>query len=168
MKTLERLVSCPLTVRTMIFGDILASFLFGVLLSVVPVIIGLAFGVCVRAPVILSIAIVIGAFSFSSLGLLFSTIPTDLVSNVMMLSTLVKFPLIFISGIFIPIEALPQWGVAIASLSPLTYFTDIARFSISGNSYYPLYLDFTLLIVSALIFLMLSIKFHERALIRRL
>jgi len=168
MKTLERLVSCPLTVRTMILGDILASFLFGVVISIVPVIIGLAFGICIRAPVILSIAIVIGAFSFSSLGLLFSVIPTDLVSNVMMLSTLVKFPLIFISGIFIPIEALPQWGVAIASLSPLTYFTDIARFSISGNSYYPLYLDFTLLVASAVIFLMLSIKFHERALVRRL
>ncbi len=168
MRTLERIMSCPITVRTMILGDILASFLFGVALSIVPVAIGLAFGVCVNTPVILSIAIIIGAFAFSSLGLMFSTIPTDLVSNVMMIAALVKFPLIFISGIFIPIEALPRWGVAVASLSPLTYFTDIARYSIAGEAYYPLCLDFAVLVLSAILCLTLAIRFHERALVKRL
>ena len=167
MKTLERLISCPITVRTMIFGDILASFIFGTTISIVPVVIGMVMGVGVKAPLTLGAAIIIGAFAFSSLGLLFSTIPTDLVSNVMMLSTLVKFPLIFISGIFIPISDLPDWGVAVASLSPLTYFTDIARFSIEGYAFYPLYLDFLLLIASAVIFLVLAVKLHERTLVRR-
>ncbi|HEC56781.1 MAG TPA: ABC transporter permease [Candidatus Syntrophoarchaeum butanivorans] len=167
MKTLERLISCPITVRTMIFGDILASFIFGTIISIVPVVIGMVMGVGVKAPFTLGAAIIIGAFAFSSLGLLFSTIPTDLVSNVMMLSTLVKFPLIFISGIFIPVSELPDWGVAVASLSPLTYFTDIARFSIEGYAFYPLYLDFLLLIASAILFLVLAVKLHERTLVRR-
>jgi len=167
MKTLERLISCPITVRTMIFGDILASFIFGTTISIVPVVIGMVMGVGVKAPFTLGAAIIIGAFAFSSLGLLFSTIPTDLVSNVMMLSTLVKFPLIFISGIFIPVSELPDWGVAVASLSPLTYFTDIARFSIEGYAFYPLYLDFLLLIASAILFLVLAVKLHERTLVKR-
>ncbi|OFV67907.1 MAG: ABC transporter [Candidatus Syntrophoarchaeum caldarius] len=167
MKTLERLISCPITVRTMIFGDILASFIFGIIISIVPVVIGMVMGVGVKAPLTLGVAIIIGAFAFSSLGLLFSTIPTDLVSNVMMLSNLVKFPLIFISGIFIPVSELPDWGVAVASLSPLTYFTDIARFSIEGYAFYPLYLDFLLLIASAVLFLVLAVKLHERTLVRR-
>ncbi len=168
MRTLERIISCPITVRTMILGDIIASFIFGVLLSIVPIVIGLGLGVSIKSPLILSLAIIIGAFAFSALGLLFSTIPTDLVSNVMMIATLVKFPLIFISGIFIPIEALPPWGVAVASLSPLTYFTDIARYSVTGKAFYPLYLDFALLILSAIVCLILAIRFHERALVRRL
>ncbi len=162
--TLERLISCPITLRTMIFGDILASFKFGDSISAVPVIIGIMMGVGVRSPLVLTTAVLTSAFCFSSLGLLFSTPPTNLVSNIMILSTLVKFPLIFISGIFIPLEDLPSWGVVVASLSPLTYFTDLARLSIEGNSYYPVYMDFIALLGFAAVFLLLAMRLHERAL----
>ncbi len=33
--------------------------------------------------------------------------PTNVPSNIMMLSTLIKFPLVFISGIFVPLGLLP-------------------------------------------------------------
>ncbi len=167
MKTLERLISCPIEVRTLIFGDILASFIFGVSISAVPVLAGIVLGVGVRSPVILAAAIFISAFCFSSLGLLFSIPPTTLVSNIMMLSTFVKFPLIFISGIFIPMEQMPGWGVVVASLSPLTYFTDLARYSIQGYAYYPVYLDFVMLILYSALFLILAVKLHERTLAMR-
>ncbi len=162
MRTLERLISCPIEVRTLIFGDILASFIFGVSISAVPVVAGIALGVGVKNPVILAAAIIISAFCFSSLGLLFSVPPTTLVSNIMMLSTFVKFPIIFISGIFIPMEQMPGWGVAVASLSPLTYFTDLARYSIQGYAYYPIYLDFVVLLFYSALFLILAVKLHER------
>jgi len=61
-------------------------------------------------PFILAIDIVLSAFCFSALGSLLSSPPTDNPSNVMMLSNLVRLPLIFISGVFIPIEAMPAWG----------------------------------------------------------
>jgi len=167
MKTLERLISCPITVRTLIAGDILASFIFGACISAVPVAVGAALGVSVKSPVILAIAVLFSAFCFSSLGLLFSAPPTSLVSNIMMLSTFVKFPVIFVSGIFIPMEQMPGWGVAVASLSPLTYFTDLARFSIQGYAYYPIYVDFIALFVYSALFLHLALKLHERALPKR-
>jgi ABC-2 type transport system permease protein len=167
MRTLERLISCPLTVRTLIVGDILASFIFGACISAVPVAVGVALGVSVKSPVILAIAVLLAAFCFSSLGLLFSAPPTSLVSNIMMLSTFVKFPVIFISGIFIPVDQMPSWGVVVASLSPLTYFTDLARYSIQGYAYYPLYADFAALLIYAALFLLLAVKLHERALPKR-
>ena len=167
MRTLERLISCPITVRTLIVGDILASFIFGACISAVPVAVGVALGVGVKSPFILLAATLLAAFCFSSLGLLFSAPPTSLVSNIVMLSTFVKFPVIFISGIFIPLEQMPSWSVAVASLSPLTYFTDLARFSIQGYAYYSIYVDFTALFVYSALFLLLAVKLHERALPKR-
>ncbi|MGC9444278.1 MAG: ABC transporter permease [Candidatus Methanospirareceae archaeon] len=167
MRTLERLISCPISVRTLILGDILASFIFGVCISAVPVAVGVALGVGVQSPIILLAAILLAAFCFSSLGLLFSTPPTSLVSNIMMLSTFVKFPVIFISGIFIPVEQMPGWGVAVASLSPLTYFTDLARYALQGYAYYPLSVDFAALLAFSAFFLLLALKLHERALPKR-
>jgi ABC-2 type transport system permease protein len=167
MRTLERLISCPITVRTLIVGDILASFIFGACISAVPVAVGLALGVGVTSPAILALAVLLAAFCFSSLGLLFSAPPTSLVSNIMMLSTFVKFPVIFISGIFIPLDQMPGWGVVVASLSPLTYFTDLARYSIQGYAYYPLYADFAALLGYSALFLLLAVRLHERALPKR-
>ena len=37
-RTLERLMACPVTIPTIVLGDIIASFIFGVLISLVPII----------------------------------------------------------------------------------------------------------------------------------
>ena len=81
---------------------------------------------------------------------------------------MIKFPLVFISGVFIPIEELPVWGRAISSISPLTYFTDLARFSIQGRSYYPIAIDIIALIVFTVAFLFVAIKIHEHTILKRL
>ncbi|MEA3488312.1 MAG: hypothetical protein U9R10_03550 [Euryarchaeota archaeon] len=60
-----------------------------------------------------------------------------------------------------------NWGVVVASLSQLTYFTDLARFSIQGYSYYPIYVDFMALLVYSALFLLLAVELHERALPKR-
>src|SRR4030042_3557080 len=61
-RTLERLMSCPVRFETIVLGDMLASFAFGTLISVVPIIIGLALGVTISAPVIFGVAVVLAAF----------------------------------------------------------------------------------------------------------
>jgi ABC-2 type transport system permease protein len=81
---------------------------------------------------------------------------------------MIKFPLVFISGIFIPIEELPDWGKTISSISPLTYFTDLARYSVQGNSYYPVELDVIVLSAFAILFLVTAVKIHERTMQKRL
>ncbi|MEM4245717.1 MAG: ABC transporter permease [Candidatus Bathyarchaeia archaeon] len=167
-KTLERLVSSPVSITAIVLGDILASFFFGVLFSIVPLALGLAMGVAVTSPGILFVAVLLASFSFSSLAAILSTRPTDVPSNVMMLSTFVKFPLLFISGIFVPVEKLPWWGRLIASLSPLTYFTDLARFSVKGTSYYPLPLSIIVLTGFNLLFFTVAVRLHEKNVPRRL
>jgi ABC-2 type transport system permease protein len=168
-KTLERLISSPVSIWTIFLGDVLSSFLFGVLVSVFPIIVGLSIGVQIVNPLILGFGVVLATFCFASFSILLSAYPpTDTPASVMMLSSMVKFPLVFISGIFIPIEELPAWGKTISSISPLTYFTDLARYSLQGNSYYPIELDLAVLVVFAMIFLVTAIKIHEHTMQKRL
>jgi len=168
-KTLERLISSPLSIWTIFLGDVLSSFLFGALVSIFPIIVGLCIGVQIANPLILGFGVVLATFCFASFSILLSAYPpTDTPASIMMLSSMVKFPLVFISGIFIPIEELPAWGKIISSISPLTYFTDLARYSIQGNSYYPIELDLTALVAFAIIFLVTAIKIHERTMQKRL
>jgi ABC-2 type transport system permease protein len=85
-----------------------------------------------------------------------------------MIASVVKFPLVFISGIFISLDELPAWGQAIAYISPLTYFTDIARHCITGQGHIPLAIDILALLAFSLVFLVLDIKLHSRTMPKRI
>jgi ABC-2 type transport system permease protein len=168
-KTLERLISSPVSLRTIFMGDVLSSFTFGILVSALAVATSLLFGVSIISPLLLCSGLVLSTFCFASFSILLSAYPpTDNPATIMMLSSMIKFPLIFISGVFIPIEQLPVWGRAISSISPLTYFTDLARYSVQGTSYYPIALDILVLIAFTVTFLFVAIKIHEHTILKRL
>ena len=168
-KTLERLISSPVSLWAIFLGDVLSSFLFGVFVSVFPIIVGVLLGIEMTNLLILALGVVLATFCFASLSILLSSYPpADTPASVMMISSMIKFPLVFISGIFIPIEDLPFWGRTLSMISPLTYFTDLARYSVQGRSQYPIALNFAVLIVFSAVFLVLAIKIHERTMPKRL
>ena len=165
-RTLERLVSTPISVWAMLVGDVMASFTYGLLISIVPVIIGLVLGVNITHTLILCLGITIAALCFASFGVLLSAYPpTDVPSTVMMVSNLVKFPLVFISGVFIPVHG---WARIVASVSPLTYFVDLVNYCTQETSFYSVLVDFAVLMGFTLLFLVAAIKIHERTLPERL
>lgn len=168
-KTLERLVSTPVSVWAILIGDVVASFLYGLSISTVPLIIGLILGVNIAGSLVLCLGMILAAFCFASFGVLLSAYPpTDIPSTVMMISNLVKFPLVFISGVFVPIWEIHDWGRVVASASPLTYFTDLVNYCTQGASYYSVFVDFVALVGFTLAFLIAAIKIHERTLSERL
>ena len=169
-RTLERLLSTPISIWALLMGDILASFLYGFLISFVPLAIGFILGINIISGLVLILAMVFAAFCFSAFSVLLSAYPpTDIPSTVMMISNLVKFPLVFISGVFIPIGEMQEWGRIAASFSPLTYFTDLVNYSTTnGISYYSPVVDFTVLAGFTALFLVSAIKIHERTLSKRL
>jgi ABC-2 type transport system permease protein len=168
-KTLERLLCCPVSIWAILLGDMFSSFLFGLAISVIPLLFALALNIGFLNFMILLFGLVLATFCFSALSVLLSAYPpTDIPATAMMLSSLVKFPLVFISGVFISIEQMPFWGRIIASFSPLTYFTDLARHLILNGGYYDLILDFSMVVVFTLIFLVAAVKLHEKTLTKRL
>lgn len=166
MKTLERLVSSPISLWAILLGDVLASVLFGLLIASF-VILG---GIVLLGPGIISIPLIIGtiiaAFCFSSLGILISASPTDNPSNVMLLATLIKFPLIFISGVFVPITEMGKFKI-LSFFSPLTYYTDLARHSIQGLGQFPVFVDLMVLFIFAVVLFAISLKWHKKSLDKR-
>ncbi len=91
---------------------------------------------------------------------MFASIPTQNPGQVMMPLNFVRIPLLFVSGVFIPIEQLPAWVRALAALSPLSYSMDLVRAGIEGVEYYGVALSTIGLMVYFILFLMVSIKFH--------
>ncbi|NYT17120.1 MAG: ABC transporter permease, partial [Methanomicrobiales archaeon] len=132
-RTYERLLSYPLTVESIILGDILAGALFGFGISLV-IWAGsvLIFSLPVGNLMLMGAAFVLGTATFATLGTLLASPAADTPSTVMMLSTLVRLPLIFISGIFIPLADLGGAAQAVAFLSPLTYLVDLFQGAMNG------------------------------------
>lgn len=167
-KTLERLASCPLTVEAIVFGDMIASLLFGIGITLITVLIGLALGLPLLHGLTLLAAIVIGAVCFSAVGMLLAVPPTNTPSNIMMLSSLVKFPLVFISGIFLPLEQMPFWGLALSVISPLTYFTDLVRYSFTGTHFFPVWADLAALAIFTILVTAVTMVLHKKTMPKRM
>ena len=168
-KTLERLLCCPVTLWAILLGDMLSSFIFGFLITLIPTTLTLTLNINLINFISLILSLILATLCFSALSILLSSYPpTDIPATTMMISTLIKFPLIFISGIFIPIEKLSPWTRIIASLSPLTYYTDLTRQIILNKGYYPPIINYTALTILTITFLTTAIKIHEKTLMKRI
>ncbi|MEA3399616.1 MAG: ABC transporter permease [Armatimonadota bacterium] len=168
-RTLERLLVAPVSVAGMIAGDILAAFLFGLFLSLVPILISvLVVGATVPHPLLFVATIVIAAVCFAALGTLFSTPATDVPADVMMLSNLVRLPLIFFSGVFMPIAEMPQWGQWLSVISPLTWCTELIRHTTTGDNLFDPAVALPMLVLYTAALCLLSIALHQRNMSRRL
>jgi ABC-2 type transport system permease protein len=155
-------------VEAIVFGDMIASTLFGIGITLVTVIIGVALGISLLHILTLLAGILLAACCFSAIGMLLAVPPTNVPSNIMMLSSLIKFPLVFISGIFIPLQQMPPWGLALAVCSPLTYFTDLVRYSFSGTNYFPVLVNIAALGVFTLVFTVATMYLHKRTMPKRM
>jgi ABC-2 type transport system permease protein len=167
--TYEKLLSYPITVGGIIMADAIAGMIFGIIINTVVAVVGIiVLGYSVNI-VIFILAFIISSFCFSSLGVfLASPSRSNSPSNVMMLSSLVRFPLLFISGIFVPLHELPLIGRILSFFSPITYLVDLLNYSLRSTHILPVYLDFILLIIFCFIFIFLSNIFHKRNLKRGL
>ncbi len=163
-RTLERLVSCPVAVWTILFGDMLASALTGVIISIVPIIMAIAIGATITDPLMLAVAIIFGSICFATMALILSFPPTASPAPIQMLGTLIKFPLMFISGVFVPLSQLPDWARVVASISPLTYFTDIARYATGGQYYYSVAINLLTMVIFTVVSWIIAVKLHNRTL----
>lgn len=162
-KTYERLISTPLALRTILLGDVISGLIFGACLSVVPVGLGLALThASITSPAGLIGGILLGAVSFATLGVLLAAPPASSPSNIMLLSNLVRLPLLFVSGIFLPIEQMPAWARWIAPVSPLSYAGDMIRGGFGHRTYFPAWLSPIMLLVFSVLLFLGAQAFHRR------
>ncbi len=166
-KTFERLISSPVPLTTVLLGDMQASFYFGLIITLLVSSVGFFLKIHVNFA-IFSIAVILALLAFSSMTILMSSYPpTDIPADVMMLSSLIKFTLLFISGIFVPISKLPPYARWVSMLSPLTYLVDALRHATYISAFFSVYTDFVLLLFFAILFFVLGVYIHQQVLEKR-
>jgi ABC-2 type transport system permease protein len=160
-RTFERLLTAPVSLPAILLGKTLAGVVFGLAVALVLLLAGLGLGAQISNPISLAVGLLLSAGAFASLGVLFSTLPGQNVGSVMMPATLIRWPLLFVSGVFVPLTALAWWGKALAFLSPLTYANDIIQQAMAGKGYFLPILDATALLVFWAVFLLAGLRLHE-------
>ena len=161
-KTYERLLSLPVILESIVIGDILAGAIFGAGISIVVFFAcSLVLSIPVTSLPLLVLAFILGSVTFAALGTLLASPTTDNPSNIMMLSSLVRLPLMFISGIFIPLSQLTGWFFLLTSVSPLTYLVDLFHAALNGDAVYPPWVDI-LVLLGVTLLLVWSAKVIQR------
>ena len=162
-RTFERLLSAPISFYSIMLGKTLGGFLFSLVIGGIPLIIGVMW---LETQIICIVALIAGltlaSFCFAMMGIMFASFPTENPGDIMMLLNFVRLPLIFISGLYVSIESLPQWGQVVAAFSPLTYANDLVRYALEGTTLYGPVVDSIVLLFSTGVFLLLSLRIQRR------
>ncbi|RPH72667.1 ABC transporter permease [bacterium] len=162
-KTYERLLSYPVTQDSIILGDVVAGAVFGIGISLlVWMSSNLFISVGITNWWFFALAFVLGTLSCAALGALLASPASDSPPNVMIFSNLIRFPLIFISGIFIPLQQMEGLGLALAYCSPLTYLVDLFNAAMSGTSVFSPFTDCGVLIGVTLAFILAARLIQKR------
>jgi ABC-2 type transport system permease protein len=162
--TYDRLLAAPMSLATLLWGKTLVGAFFAMVTAAVPLLVGvLGLGVVIASPGLLLAAVVLACLTFSAFGLVFASIPSQSVGNIMMPSTLIRWPLLFISGIFIPLAEMAPWARPLAYLSPLTYAQDLLNHAVLGSGHLNQWLDLALLPLLLILFLLPAARLHQRS-----
>jgi ABC-2 type transport system permease protein len=138
---LKRLAATPLRRWQLVGSNVLMRLLIALVQTVIIVGVGVAvFGVEITGSLLLALVFVaLGAMAFLALGYVIASFAkTEEAANGM--TSVVQFPMMFLSGTFFPIAAMPDFLQTIARLIPLTYLADALRqVMVGGAAFAPLY-----------------------------
>ncbi len=140
---LKRLGATPLRRWTLVTSNIAMRLLIALVQSVLIVGIGaVLFDVTITGSLALMAAfVVLGSVTFISIGYVIASFArTEESANA--LTSIVQFPLMFLSGIFFPIDFMPDFLQPVAAVMPLTYLGDALRqVMVGGAPFAPLPVD---------------------------
>jgi len=126
---MKEILVAPIARWQIATGQVLSSTTIAVLQGCIIIIIGLFMGLKIDLlhGVLMAGLMCLVGLTFSSLGLFLAAVTKES-TNFQLLIMLVSFPLIFLSGAYIPTTMLPAIVKPIVFLNPLTYATSSFRF----------------------------------------
>jgi len=102
--------------------------------------------------------VLLGALTFISIGY-FAVSRARTVEGAMPIIQIIQFPMLFLSGIFFPVEIMPDFMRPILSIIPLTYLGDALRqVMVDATPVYPMMLNIGVLAAWFVICMILAIK----------
>jgi ABC-2 type transport system permease protein len=162
MRTFERFLSAPMSLISVLWGKMMAGVVFGLGITMLATALGVVLqGIMVTNPLALLLGILLSTMSYSAMGILFASIPTGSPGQVIIPLNFFRIPLMFISGMFIPLEQMPTAGIYAAFLSPLTHTLDLLKLGTGGESFFGMTTNIVVLSAWLLTFLFIGQMFHK-------
>ena len=125
--SLERLLLAPVRLPALLAGKLLGGMAFGLMVTLaVLAIVLIAFGAAGVNWPLLILALLLSAAAFSALGA-FVSVAVKEVFEAQTLANFIRFPMMFLGGVFVPVAALPPALQVVARLLPLTYAVEALR-----------------------------------------
>jgi ABC-2 type transport system permease protein len=122
--TMEQLLVTPVSPGEMIAAKMMPPFLIGLIALFPSLLVAAAVGVPLRGSLMLFM-LFSGAFLLSSLGIgILVAVVADTLQQALLISFLVLFPLLFLSGTIVPLESMPLGMQYLAEASPLRHYMD--------------------------------------------
>ncbi len=157
-RSFERLLLAPLDLNLLMLAKTSGAIVFGLINAFVPVLFA-AFLTDLSGidwlPALGAIFLI--AVTSTLLGL-FIAVSVKEIFEAQTFSNFFRFPMIFLCGLFIPVESLPIFLQPISYMFPLTYGADILKSSISQNGHLGVPINFLILLAFAVGLFAVSVR----------
>lgn len=157
-RSFERLLLAPISFELLMLAKTSGAILFGVLNAFVPVL--MASFVADLSPIdwrAFVPAVVLLSTASTFLGL-FIAVAVSEVFEAQTFSNFFRFPMLFLCGLFFPIDQLPVWLRPLSYALPLTYGADVLHASVGHAGQMPPALNFAVLAAFCAVLFAVSLR----------
>lgn len=157
-RSFERLMLAPIPLELLMLAKTSGAIVFGTANAFIPVVMA-AFLVDLSAVVWSAFlpAVILIAVASAFQGL-FIAVAVSEVFEAQTFSNFFRFPMIFLCGLFFPIQKLPIFLKPLSYIFPLTYGADVLHGAVHGRHHLPFALDLTILAGFCLLLFGLSLR----------
>ena len=166
--TLDGMLVAPINRLSIILGKVMAQTIRGMIQGFIILLLAIGlFGVVIEGNILLVIFLVLlTVFSFVGLGILITSF-TDREETATMVMMTLMFPMMFLSGVFFPLQQMPWYMQDFAHFLPLTYATTAMRkVMVLGAGLDAVLLELAILIGFGIIMLAIAVPMFKRAMSR--
>jgi len=156
--SLERLMLAPISLAALLGGKMMGGMFFGLTVTGVVLAVALAvFGAFGVNWLLLILVLLLAAAAFSALGA-FVSVSVREVFEAQTLANFIRFPMMFLGGVFVPVAAMPLSLQVVARLLPLTYAVEALRAALNGGSWGAAWMDVAVLAGFAVVLFALAVR----------
>jgi ABC-2 type transport system permease protein len=166
--TMDGMMVAPINRLSIILGKTLGQTARGLIQGIIILILAVGlFGVAIQGSILLVFALLLlGVFSFVGLGIVITSFTKDQETAQMLMMTLM-FPMMFLSGVFFPIQQMPWYMQDISKILPLTYASDALRkVMVLGAGIPQISTDLIVLIVFGVVMIAIAVPVFRKMMTR--
>lgn len=168
MGTLDGMLVAPTSRLSIILGKVMAQTVRGVVQAAIIFVLAIVlFGVVIYGSVFLVVGLVLlTVFSFVGLGILITSF-TDKEETATMVMMTLMFPMLFLSGVFFPIQQMPWYMQDLAYGLPLTYAsTALRKVMVLGAGVPAVITEIAVLLGFGIVLLAIAVPMFRKAMTR--